>query len=41
MGIVVMDVCLRRLCLHSILLLPPVNRCIGTIYVCVWRMFVV
>ena len=25
---------------RSILLLPPVSRCIETIYVCIWRMFV-
>ena len=25
---------------HSILLLPLVARCIETIYVCIWRMFV-
>ena len=25
---------------HSILLLPFVARCVETIYVCIWRMFV-
>ena len=26
--------------MHSILLLPLVARCLGTIDVCIWRMFV-
>ena len=26
--------------MRSILLLPPVARCLETIYVCIWRMFV-
>ena len=27
-------------CVRSILLLPLVARCLETIYVCIWRMFV-
>ena len=27
-------------CVRSILLLPLVARCLDTIYVCIWRMFV-
>ena len=26
--------------MRSILLLPPVARCLETIYVCIWHMFV-
>ena len=38
----VMDVIWRRLCLgmRSILLLPLAARCLETIDVCIWRIFV-
>ena len=36
----VMDVLWHRLCVRSVLLLPLVARCLETIYVCLWHMFV-